>query len=150
MKLNPPVKRSKPLIPLSHDHHHGLVVCRRILENIKPNSDPGCMATYIRNFWDSDLERHFKEEETIVFPLIPDDDAMVQQALSEHRALSEIVGQLIAEPNGTAPLITEFALLLRAHIRFEERELFPHIEQLASDEDLLTASLKLQGSTKSI
>jgi iron-sulfur cluster repair protein YtfE (RIC family) len=105
------------------------------------------MAAYVRDFWHSDLKRHFKEEETIVFPLIPADDVMVQQALSEHRSLSGIVGQLTEKPGEADALLTAFAVLLRAHIRFEERDLFPHIEQLATDDDLLCAGKKLQGST---
>lgn len=124
------MQRSQPLIPLSHDHHHGLVVSRRIGEGLKRGIEPARMAAYLRYFWDSDLKRHFVEEEDIIFPLLAADDTMVLRAKEEHIQLRDYIAALRSNAQDLDKLAS-FAKGLEAHIRFEERELFPHIERTA-------------------
>lgn len=139
------MQRSKSLIPLSHDHHHGLVVSRHILEGLKRNVELSRIADYICAFWTHDLARHFAEEEQLIFPLLPEDDKGRRRAESEHAQL-----RMAAEKFGgpDTQLHTDelagFAELLQAHIRFEERELFPHIEATADQSRLKGAGVALQ------
>jgi hemerythrin-like domain-containing protein len=49
-----------------------------------------------------------------------------------------------ADAASSASALNAFAKLLETHIRFEERMLFPHIEQLASEAMLEQAGKKLQ------
>ena len=121
------MRRSEPLIPLSHDHHHGLVVCRHIREAIARSEDPERISTYVQDFWANDLARHFDEEEQCFFTLLPPDDGLVQQALDEHRQMRKMITQI--SEAATVETLTEFGKLLEQHIRFEERSLFPHLEQ---------------------
>ncbi|HUF09321.1 MAG TPA: hemerythrin domain-containing protein [Rhodothermales bacterium] len=55
--------------------------------------------------------------------------------IEEHRAIKELVEQLndTGEPIG---LLDELSRLLKAHIRFEERELFPALEAEASRDSM--------------
>jgi hemerythrin-like domain-containing protein len=140
-----PIKRSESLVPLSHDHHHGLVVVRHIRNGLKLKTHPGRITAYVRDFWQGDLQRHFKEEETVVFSLLPQSDPGIQQALLEHRQLSSLIEQM--DDESEAELFAAFADLLETHIRFEERRLFPAIEQRLSMGELLKVGEALQHST---
>lgn len=125
------MQRSQPLIPFSHDHHHGLVVCRRIGEGVKHGIAPGRIIAYIREFWHKDLRRHFEEEEQSVFPLLPGTDGLIIQALEEHRQVRAYISLLFSDNHACLETAAAFGKLLQQHIRFEERVLFPHIEQSA-------------------
>ena len=75
---------------------------------------------------------HFKAEEEILFPAmrgIAPADALISELRDEHRKLETLVQQLqSAETNSTGATLREFAGLLEAHIRKEERLLFPIYE----------------------
>ena len=139
MKQNPPIKRSKPLIPLSHDHYQGLIAVRRIREGLTRAIHPGRIVAYVRDFWDRELARHFSDEEILVFSMLPESDELMQRAMTEHGQLQAYMERL--EDPG---VLAGFATLLEAHIRFEERTLFPHIEQTASPEQMEQAGTRLQ------
>ena len=68
--------RHPSLIPLAHDHHHGLALalrCRKqALGQMKPVGIEGLRerAKEFRNFVSENLERHFQAEEEILFPFI--------------------------------------------------------------------------------
>jgi iron-sulfur cluster repair protein YtfE (RIC family) len=139
MKQNPPIKRSKPLIPLSHDHYQGLIAVRRIREGLTRAIHHGRIAAYVRDFWDRELARHFSDEEILVFPMLPEGDELMQRAVAEHHQLQEYMDRL-DEPG----VLAAFASLLEAHIRFEERVLFAHIEHSASPTQMAQAGADLQ------
>ena len=141
-----PTKRADSLISLSHDHHHGLVVCRRVNEGLKRKVDPERIARYVRDFWVTQLSRHFKEEEEWLFVLVSQDDPGIQRALDEHVHIAEVVSQL--QHNNDAALLKSFADQLQAHIRFEERELFQFIQQTVPGKLLAqpAKNLRLEGS----
>jgi hemerythrin-like domain-containing protein len=52
----------------------------------------------------------------------------LQQALREHREMTEIISQ-IENDRENLPLQQLFIQLLEAHIRFEERILFPYLQE---------------------
>ena len=139
------MQRSQPLIPFSHDHHHGLVVCRRIQEGLKRNIDPGRITSYVRDFWLKDLEQHFEEEETLLLPLLDEANIFVKRTKDEHRRLRTLIEQLSEEaPQAKEPILAAFTELLNAHIRFEERELFPSMEHEVARERLEEVSKSLK------
>jgi hemerythrin-like domain-containing protein len=115
-----PIKRSKHIAPLSRDHHHGLLFCWKIRQGLKKEIDPGRIAGYVRYFWDTHLKAHFREEETLLFNRIV--DYQCGQALLQHAAIEKLIGMQDADA------LAALADLMERHIRFEERELFPHIE----------------------
>lgn len=126
------MRRSGPLIPFSHDHHHGLVLCRHIREDLMRYTEPAHIIAYVREFWRTDLQRHFDEEERSVFPLLPEDEPNIRQALQEHEELRAGIATLSAgTTQDSLDILENFGKLLEAHIRFEERVLFPQIERTA-------------------
>ena len=139
MKSN---RRHESLIPLSREHHYGLLVCLRIHRGIENHqADVRWLserADKVIRFFENDLKTHFEAEEEIVFPAISgiqDSKATIDQLVDEHRKLERFVQRLReARDLQLAPLLREFADLLEAHIRTEERVLFPRYEEGVSSE----------------
>lgn len=97
-------------------------------------------AAFLRFFAEESV-RHFREEEEQLFPLVADSEEakpLITRALLEHQQLHALAGRLAS---GDQTLIRDVAELLEAHVRFEERELFPLIERLVGD-GLATLELK--------
>lgn len=95
----------------------------------------------IDSLWQQEIGPHLRAEETILFPpaqalgVCRDE---IEQVLQEHRWLRELVG-LIERDDVPADLrchLRVFAELLIRHIRFEERTVFPALEQDLSKEQL--------------
>lgn len=127
-----PLKRHPALQHLSHDHHHGLLLCWKIRQGFKLGIDPDRMKAYSEWFWNHHLEDHFREEEQQLFPIIPADNTLIKQALSEHRRLKKLFTNWENSEKNLGQIEEE----LERHIRFEERTLFPLIQENASSEQL--------------
>ncbi len=121
-----PIKRSAELIPLSRDHHNGLLLCWKIRQGINRGIDTDRIAAYISHVFDTELALHFELEEQILFSLIPEDEKF-KRASNEHFQLREIVLTL-RHRKATIDTLLSFANLLESHIRYEERDLFNYIE----------------------
>jgi hemerythrin-like domain-containing protein len=134
--------RHPSLIPLSHDHHHGLALalrCRKqALGQIKPMGAVGLRerAAEFVEFYRSNLAAHFRAEEEALFaPMraaLPDIGALLDELAREHEALRQGATQLEAGI-GLAKLVFDLGDLLERHIRKEERELFPLFEKHAAN-----------------
>ena len=132
------MKRHSSLVPLSHDHHHALVEARR-LGRAADGTDTErreAAADFIR-FFSTETVRHFREEEEQLFPALVGQEAAAErllvQALLEHQRIHALVGRLehaLAADRADASAMRELAELLEAHVRLEERELLPLIEQV--------------------
>ena len=92
-------------------------------------------AAQAAEFFASDLTAHFKAEEETLFPAMQDFigvSELLNKLRSEHREMERLVERLRAsEGVGLIEALGEFADLLEAHIRKEERELFPLYEEQA-------------------
>ena len=81
------------------------------------------------NFFEHELPEHFRQEEEIVFSLLADNDPKKTEVYAQHDILYGIIEKIKELPSEWQYLLTQFADQLDGHIRFEERELFPYIEQ---------------------
>jgi iron-sulfur cluster repair protein YtfE (RIC family) len=130
-------RRHDSLIPLSREHHYGLMACLRIHRGLpKHRADLSWLDQRAKKtvlFFDGDLTPHFKAEEEILFPAMrhfPSAADLVTGLISDHRKLQGLVQKLRqVEGLGLAGILEEFADTLENHIRREERELFPLYEQ---------------------
>lgn len=135
-------RRHESLVPLSREHHYGLMLCLRIHRGLplRGNDETWARekAAQAALFLATDLAAHFKAEESALFPAMRDftgASELLSQLLSEHRKLEAMAERFRApEVAQLAHALGEFADLLEAHIRKEERELFPLYETLVSDE----------------
>ncbi len=137
-------KRHPSLLPLSHDHHHGLALalrCRKqALGQIKPMGAQGLRqrAQEFLDFYATELDSHFRAEEEILFPemriRVPKSSQLIDELLRDHETIRRAVPRLEA---GTelGKLIFDLGDLLERHIRREERELFPLFEHHAAEVD---------------
>ena len=129
------MKRHPALIPLSHDHHRALVEARR-LRRAAAGPAPAATAEAFLRFFAEETVRHFREEEELVFPTVADCGEareFLVQALLEHQRLHALAARLQQQVEGgesVAGLMRQVGELLEAHVRLEERRLFPVIEQL--------------------
>jgi hemerythrin-like domain-containing protein len=135
-------RRHESLIPLSREHHYGLMLCLRIHRGLQLRSNDETWtrekAAQAAQFFATDLAAHFKAEEEALFPAMRDiagASELLNELLSEHRKLETLAGRLRgSQVRQLVDALGEFADLLEAHIRKEERELFPLYERLVSDE----------------
>lgn len=125
------MKRSVHLEPLSHDHFEGLHVARRLRAGLARNASAREMAAFVVHFWDAYLVHHFRqEEEFLVEPLERTGGAeLAARMIDEHRALGALVDAMREPRQASSDVVEPFAATLPAHIRFEERVLFPHLER---------------------
>jgi iron-sulfur cluster repair protein YtfE (RIC family) len=129
--------RHPSLVPLSHDHHHGLALalkCRKqALGQIKPMGAEGLRerAKEFRDFFEANLIQHFRAEEEVLFPLlcslVPESQTMIEELTKDHERIRSAKVQLGSD-TGLGKLIFDLGDLLERHIRREERELFPLFE----------------------
>ena len=130
--------RHPALIPLSHDHHHGLALalrCRKqALGQLRPMGVKGLKerAGEFREFFANQLVPHFRAEEEVLFPqmraLVPESESIIEQLIRDHQQLRAAMPQLESGV-GLGKLVFDLGDLLERHIRKEERELFPLFEQ---------------------
>jgi iron-sulfur cluster repair protein YtfE (RIC family) len=132
-----PLKRDPALQHLSHDHHHGLLLCWKIRQGFKLGIEPSRMKMYSQWFWENYLEAHFEEEEKVIFPILSEEDPLIKQALSEHKRLRK----LFSTWEDSEKTLGQIEEELERHIRFEERMLFPVIQEKASVEQLETIAI---------
>ena len=130
-----PLRRSKQLQPLSREHHSGLLFCWKLRQGIKGGVDMRRMVPYVEFFWSTNLQHHFKEEETLIF--LDKSDALIARALSEHGLIEEQIQHIIHDSEAVLP--QQIHALIRQmddHIRFEERVLFPYLENTLNESRL--------------
>lgn len=132
MNKNTPLKRHKALISFSHDHHHGLVFCRKIRKALEQKHNLEDLKQTANSFWENNLVPHFQLEEKYVFTVLENGHPMVKKAKADHKKLAKLFSNS-TELLKTLGLIEE---TLESHIRFEERILFPEITKSATSKQL--------------
>lgn len=125
------MKRSPALQPLSREHHTALTLakaCELAAQSGDATLVSQACQRAVRAFAD-ELDAHFKLEEQSLLPLLtsPETQALVQRTLADHQRLR---GLLTGLQQNEVEALNNFGKCLTAHVRFEERELFPVIEGL--------------------
>jgi hypothetical protein len=119
------MKRQPFLQQLSREHHHALVLAKRALRWAAEQDPSGW--DIVRDSHRVDLTPHFRYEETQLLPklgaLHPE---LVARTLSDHQRLDEL-----ARAGSTFAELHELGEPLRAHVRLEERVVFPALEAIA-------------------
>lgn len=131
------MKRCPGLQDLSREHHTALTFAAQ-LRRVASSCDEVKLelaCERAQSVFSEELLPHFREEEQRLLPQLEAVGAcaLVARTLIEHRALQRLVRELEI-PDGE--MLLRFADLLTAHVRFEERELFPEAEILLGAEAL--------------
>ncbi|MFI5136987.1 MAG: hemerythrin domain-containing protein [Sphingobacteriales bacterium] len=130
------MKRNTNLQALSRDHHHGLLLAWKIRQGLKFLADLQIIADYIAYFSATALFPHFEEEESQILTYLAEDDSLKQRTLTDHGNISRLIGQLASAKEIEPAILLKIADNIDAHIRFEERELFPYLEELLNADQL--------------
>ncbi len=137
-----PIKRSKQLTPLSHEHHDGLLFVRKVRQGLQHNTSIDKLRQYAVQYWHQHIKPHFYQEENFLLPYMPADHPMAIRLKKEHDNIRELILSLDKDAdNATIFLLGN---LLTDHIRFEERELYGYLEQTLSPEQLDSIFKKLE------
>jgi hemerythrin-like domain-containing protein len=124
--------RAGVLLSLSREHHSALVLARtaqRAAEAAEAG-ETGAVRSAISEIeahWQAVMASHFRREERLIQRAKDALDARsAQQIMAEHAELRMLAtGPCDLEP---AVRLRRFADLLRAHVRYEERVLFPQLQ----------------------
>lgn len=130
--------RTGALLLLSRDHHTALVLALAARKAAESADKIACDEVLMRinAHWHQVMAAHFQNEEQLLVRLkdLLDPQA-VARIFSEHAMLQ----QLIVEPGmfELSERLNRLGELLAAHVRYEERVLFPHL-QAALDNNIVT------------
>ncbi len=139
------MKRHTSLRKLSDDHHGGLVQARRLRRAAAGEGEPPQeVARAFLQFWEKDTSPHFREEEEVLLAIYAryggDLDAEpIQEMVADHARIRGLVVGLAeeAESNTVArETLRKIGERLEAHIRLEERRVFPLVESFLSERGL--------------
>src|ERR1017187_3269143 len=136
MKGPTPLKRHPAIVSFSKDHHFGLLLVWKIRQGLAKEVNAERISNYILFFFKEDLEKHFKDEEQLLFCKLPVNDALRMQAEKEHQSIYILISAIQKNKYDT-DLICPFADDLERHIRFEERILFHRMIQKKLPQGLL-------------
>jgi hemerythrin-like domain-containing protein len=129
------MNRHEALAILSSDHHKGLSMAK-LLRSAKDS--PANIIEYIylkfKEFFETELAEHFSEEESILVPPLKDNELIIRM-VDEHAKMREMLS-LLKTAESKSSSLAELGVYLAKHIRFEERELFPMIENTLTEEKL--------------
>lgn len=140
------MKRNDNLVPLSWEHHSGLVFARRIRKRMESGDSIPEIKNFILAEWKGSLKRHFELEETVIAPIFRKYESAGSDLLQmekDHSRMREII-QLLNGKNFTGNELLEFSELLTKHIRFEEDVLFPKFEEKIPETEMLEIGMKLK------
>lgn len=129
------MKRNKNILYISRDHHYGLMFCWKLRQGVKRKVDQARMRNYVAYFWENYFQPHFQEESQFLLSKV--NDPMSHEAHRQHLSIQALISEIIAGSGKAQPeTLKELANLVNQHIRFEEKELFPHLEQSLNTETL--------------
>lgn len=130
------MKRHPALAPLSRDHHHALVLARRLRRAEESNAEE--VARAFLAHWEDEESLHFRLEEEVLLPAYAahadPNHAAVVRTLIDHVLIRRDVTRLPEAP--PLALLHELGQRLADHVKLEENELFPLIERTIPEPEL--------------
>ena len=134
------MQRTPALVALSRDHHLAMAHALRLRR--AGDADIAVVVACFLAFLVEEGEPHFAEEEQVLLPLVPADaDAARRGVVDDHAEILRRARELGEAPGSQAA--AELGELLAAHVRFEERELFPLLERRLPPEVLADLGARL-------
>ena len=145
------MRRSAALASLSRDHHEALVLAQKLRR-----ATPATVTTSRESFlayWQAHGQNHFRLEEEVLFPAYAahgdPHHALIARALCDHVAIRHHAQALAGAAEPTLDALHELGHQLAAHVRLEERQVFPLIEQAVPSDELAVLARALSPSTPS-
>jgi hemerythrin-like domain-containing protein len=148
------MQRTPELRTLSEDHHHGLVHARRLrtaAEGDEANAAEPVAKEFL-DFWQKETALHFRKEEEVLLPVMARHGGNLSWEplvgmLEGHARIRGLVMRLSDEVVGgnvRPQTLHEIGEQLEAHIRLEERAVFPLVEESLSEAALTELAARLE------
>jgi hemerythrin-like domain-containing protein len=138
------VKRHPALAFLSRDHHHTLVMARRLRR--ATGSTVSLLLRDFREFWVTDERLHFRIEEELLLPAYAAygdaGDPAIIRMLVDHVLIRRDAHRLGCAPE--LEVLHELGARLKGHVALEEHEVFPLIERALPEHELQALQERLQ------
>ncbi|WP_157766342.1 hemerythrin domain-containing protein [Pedobacter ginsengisoli] len=132
---NQPIKRSEDMKLLSRDHHFGLLFSWKIKQGMAKKVATIRMKSYLNFFWHQHLKDHFLDEEVLLFNRF-DPEQLCVQAKKDHQQIINFIDAVNSADHGDYMVYERLITFLNDHIRFEERIVFPYLENVLSESTL--------------
>ena len=134
------MKRHEALAPLSREHHQTLILAQLLKKGAPAYKglpdNPGDKAKYALEQFEKEIKKHFSNEEDIL-EKAKDCHASINrlavEIVNEHHELTDLFLSLDAVPE-PVDIMDKLAQKLEAHIRKEERVLFPLLQEHCPEE----------------
>lgn len=131
------MKRDRRLWLLSDDHHAALVLARHATRAGAGEGSRSAQEVWaeVMMRFEQELNAHFELEERLLLPAVErvGEPALAERTRDEHAQLRRLVTGV---PGPLETRLSEFGALLRDHVRFEERVLFPAVQERLGQETL--------------
>jgi hemerythrin-like domain-containing protein len=146
------MKRHPSLREFSDDHHQGLVHARQLRKAASGEGDNSAdTARKFLEFWQNDTSLHFRNEEEVLLSVLARyagdvGERPLLQMLVQHARIRGLAMQLsdqIKQDDIREDTMRNLGELLEAHIRLEERLVFPLIELTLPEHALQEVSYRL-------
>lgn len=138
------IKPNSHIFKLSQDHHLEITFCERIEKGIELDISLDRIKNYVAYFWEKHLQKHFTEEEQLLFKNA--NDVFCSKGNQDHHSITAEVINITTERVVGQHYFLNLVSSIHQHINFEERVLFPHLELLLSEESLTMAEESLAES----
>src|SRR5215210_7076965 len=148
------MKRHPSLRKFSDDHHQGLVNARRLRRAASGEgaSSAANTARDFLEFWQRDTSLHFRKEEEVLLPVLARyggdlGEQPLLQMLTQHARIRDLAMQLsdeLKQGKIQEDTLRNLGEQLEAHIRLEEREVFPLIEETLPEGTLQEVTSRLE------
>ena len=140
------MKRHTALIALSRDHHHALMIARRLRQATDQTAAEAAAA--FLTHWQGEERRHFRVEEELLLPAYavhgePDHPAVVRM-LIDHVLIRRDAARLADQP--PIELLHDLGARLSSHVELEEREVFPLVEAVIPEPELAELGERLRSA----
>ncbi len=136
------MQRHSSLISLSREHHAALILARLLQKNAPAYKTLPTgiedKAAYAFKFYNDELLKHFEQEEKILALVKGTDknmDLLIESIFEEHQQLHLLFNAIEGQKDLQVHL-HETGVFLEKHIRKEERELFPLMQEKCTEEKL--------------
>jgi hypothetical protein len=139
-----PLKRSSYLAPLSREHHETLLFTWKIKQGLSFRIELDRIVSFCNWFFENHMKDHFTKEESALTKILPTNDVLIERMIDDHVAIQEKINDL--NKWATEDGLTRLSQIIYYHVRFEERQLFEHIERTATAEQLQNLAIDLADS----
>jgi hemerythrin-like domain-containing protein len=130
--------RHRSLHPLSRDHNDALIAVQRLRYGLEGRrwSMRAARDEFLAAWWKG-LRAHFEAEDMFLLPHLPV-GALRKRFERDHAHIRRLVAEVeaTADEDPGRPLLARLEFDLHEHVRWEERELFPYLEDRLGEDEL--------------